>query len=87
VKTIGLVYGVARLVAKNTPGLGFSSPLHLQHLASLQPHQARMREVKRDGKANNTIRIEEFLGQPRMGKGCNVARLELPMQPLHASVE
>ena len=73
VKLVGVVERVTRLVPENAPALRLAGALHLEHLAALQAHQARMREIEGDREAQHPIRREEFLRQPRVGKGNDVA--------------
>ena len=62
-------------VPENPPTLGLAGAFDLQHLAPLEAHEAGMREVERNGEAENAIRAEELLRQPGM-QGDDTARLQ-----------
>ena len=49
VQLVGLVDRVPRFVPKYSPRFGLTRSLHLQHLAALQPHQARVCQIEGDG--------------------------------------
>ena len=74
-------------VAEDASAFSLPGAFDLQHLISLKAHETRMCQVEWYGEPEHAIRIEEFLRQPRMWQGANVAALKLPMEtldpPLH----
>ena len=81
VQTVGFVDRVPCLVPENPPAFRFSRTFDLQHLRTLEPHEARMREIEGNGKPEDAVGTEELLRQPGMGQRDNVVDLQLAMQP------
>jgi hypothetical protein len=81
VQPVGFVEGVARFVAKDAPAFGLASALHLEHLATFELHQARMRQIEGNGKTKHALGIEEFRGKVDVRQRRNVAGLQLAVEP------
>ena len=81
-QAVGLVDRVPGFMPEYPPAFGLARSLDLQHLAALQPHQARMCEIEGNGEPEHAIRVEELLRQPGMRQRDDVVRLQLAMQTL-----
>src|ERR1043166_5869509 len=53
-----VIEGVAGLVPQNSHALNVGAAFNLSHEFSLELHQPRMRQVKRDRKTGNAVRSE-----------------------------
>ena len=82
-QAVGLVDGVPGLVPENAPAFGLARTFDLQHLAALEPHQARMGEIEGNGEPEHAVGIEKLLRQPGMRQRDDVVRLQFAMQPPH----
>src|SRR6185503_10174855 len=63
-QTVGIVDRVSGLVAQNPHAPGPRAPFDLQHLAVLDAHQSRMRQIERNPNARHAVRAEPLRGQP-----------------------
>src|SRR6185295_8722607 len=61
VQTVCIIDGVPRFMPKDPSAFRLASTFDLQHLAALEPHEARMCEIERNGEPKHTIRVEDFL--------------------------
>src|SRR5574338_151588 len=82
-QAVGALYDVAHLVAKNAHALAPRSSLHLADHLALKAHQARMREIKREGDAGRVVRAEPFVGEPSVRAGDDAPALKLAMKVVH----
>ena len=49
------------------------TPLHFAHIAPLETHQTRVREIERNGNAGDPVRREPFLRKPAMRPETDIA--------------
>ena len=72
---------VAGFVPQDAQALGVSAALDLEHLLAFELHQARVRQVKRDGNAGHAVRREPLFSQPDMRFETDSARVQFPVKP------
>ena len=77
---VGVVDGVAGLVAEDLDAPVVRAALHLEHLALLELLEPGMREIERDGDAADAVRREPLVRQPVVGLEREFAVLELGVQ-------
>ena len=82
VQLVGIVDGVPGFVPKDPSALGLAGTFHFEHLTALEPHEAGMRQIERNGEPKHAIRVEELLRQPGVRQSNDVARLQFAMQAL-----
>ena len=63
-QAVGVLHDVAGLVAQDAHAFRPGAALDLEDHLALQPHQARMGEVERDGDARRVVGAEPFVGHP-----------------------
>ena len=81
-EAIGLVDRVPGFMPEYPPAFRLARTLNLQHLAALQPHEARVGKIKGNGEPEDAIGVEELLRQPSMGQRDDIACLQFAMKPL-----
>src|SRR5438128_2242086 len=64
---IGVLDDMAGFMPENSHALGPGAALDVDDLLFLQPHEARMRQIERNGDARRVVRAEPFAGDPGMG--------------------
>jgi hypothetical protein len=81
-----IVDGMPSFMAEDASTFRLAGAFDFEHLISLKPHETRVRQIEGYCESKHSIRIEEFLRQPRMRQGRDVARLKLSMKTLHPSL-
>src|SRR5262245_8683693 len=84
---VGVLHGVASLMAENGHALGPGAPFNLEHHFLLELHQARMGEIEWDRNARHTIRTEPLARYPRVRPQPDAPLFELFMELVEAVLE
>ena len=79
--------GVTRLVAQDAQAPLRRPALDLQRLFLLEPGQARVGQVERDGEAGHAVRAEPFPGQPGVGAELQAAAGQLGPELVQVRLE
>src|SRR5690606_7503025 len=74
---------MAGLMAQDAHQPAAAATLHLLHETALQPHQARLRKIERQGDAGHAIRREPLLGIPVVRTETHTATAQLAIETLH----
>src|SRR5205085_6123925 len=84
---IGMLHHVAGLMTKDAHALRGGAAFHLDDLFALEPHQARMREMKRERDTGRGVGAEPFARNPGVRLDPDVALLELVVEIAQADLE
>src|SRR5262249_38232237 len=87
VQPVGVLHGVASLMAEDGPALGPGAPFNLEHHFLLELHQARMGEIEWDRNARHTVRTEPLARYPRVRPQPDAPLFELLMELVEAVLE
>ena len=76
-QTEGVLHRVSDFVAQEANASSSCPPLDLEHVLPLEPHQARMREIKGKRHSGHSLGREPLLRQPEMRAHTEITRGEL----------
>src|SRR5262249_44696255 len=84
---IGVLYDMPGFVPEDAHAFLRGSALDFRHHLSLQPHQAGMGEIERDGYARRGLRAEPFVRDPGVRPDAQSALIEFLMEIVETSLE
>src|SRR4029434_7404134 len=80
VQSIGMLDHVAGLVPEDLHALLARASFDVEDHLALEPHQARMRQIKRNGDARRDVGTEPLIRDPEMWLDAEIARGKLALE-------